>query len=109
MDYLFVIAYILEISLRMYAWGCRGYWILHDSAWNWFDCSIVSVTTLALLLPTAMDGSDSPMINISAFRVLRTVRFARAFRFMRVMKFFKDARVLIAAIASSFKTARTSP
>lgn len=104
-DYLFCIAFLVELGLRLYAFGCRGYFFVHETAWNWFDFSIVSMSTLDTVISLSLDGKTSPLGNISVLRVVRIVRITRVLRIIRVMRFFKDLRILIAAITSTLKTA----
>jgi len=51
------------------------------------------------------DGENSVIANVSLLRMLRVLRMARMLRIIRVVKFFRDLRVMVSAIVSTFKVA----
>lgn len=111
-DYVFCVAFIGELAIRIYGWGCRNFWTSPvDRAWNIFDASIVllsTVDTIVSIVGEMSDGNEDSggiLSNLSALRVLRVVRIVRVLRVIRVLKFFRDLRILLEAIASTIKTA----
>eukprot|EP00928_Gymnodinium_smaydae_P044249 TRINITY_DN29523_c0_g8_i1.p1 TRINITY_DN29523_c0_g8~~TRINITY_DN29523_c0_g8_i1.p1 ORF type:complete len:576 (-),score=139.20 TRINITY_DN29523_c0_g8_i1:148-1875(-) len=106
-DYFFCVAFLIELGLRLYGYGCYRFWCKkEDRAWNTFDFLIVLLSTFDTGVSIFSSGADdSPLGNISVLRVIRIVRITRVLRIIRVMKFFQDLRILVAAIASTLKTA----
>eukprot|EP00928_Gymnodinium_smaydae_P046315 TRINITY_DN3084_c0_g3_i1.p1 TRINITY_DN3084_c0_g3~~TRINITY_DN3084_c0_g3_i1.p1 ORF type:complete len:555 (-),score=85.20 TRINITY_DN3084_c0_g3_i1:280-1944(-) len=105
-DYVFCVCFIIELFARLWGFGCSTFWCAKgDRAWNIFDFVIVALSTVDTLLSILSLGEDSALSNISVLRVIRIVRITRVLRIIRVMKFFQDLRILVAAIASTLKTA----
>jgi voltage-gated sodium channel len=105
-DIVFCVLFLIELLLRVYAFGCRGFFTGYDRHWNWFDLAIVGLTTIDVLVSIVLSDSNISLLsNISILRTLRILRITRVLRIIRVMKFFKELRVMISAIASTLKVA----
>eukprot|EP00440_Ansanella_granifera_P038714 gb/GFBE01042003.1/.p1 GENE.gb/GFBE01042003.1/~~gb/GFBE01042003.1/.p1 ORF type:complete len:585 (+),score=109.87 gb/GFBE01042003.1/:1-1755(+) len=105
-DYVFCVCFVIELLLRFCGYGCQHFWTdPEDRAWNWFDFTIVVLSTFDTLMSVAAAGEESPFPSISVLRVIRVLRIVRVLRVIRVMRFFRDLRVLLSAIVSTIKTA----
>lgn len=103
-DYGFTAVFFIELLLRLYAYGFRGFFMLYERAWNFFDLVVVSLTTLDTLL-ALIAGKNSPLGSISFLRLVRTVRITKALKILSVLSFFRDLRVLSTAIVGTLKMA----
>ncbi len=84
-DYVCILFFVLEMSLKLYAYGARGYFAV---PWNVFDFSIVVLSSPALLIPFGLETE-----GISALLVLRLVRLSR---FLRLLRFIPRLERLLA-------------
>merc|ERR1712232_660593 len=100
LDYFFTFIFTTELVLRIIAEGKAFYNEENPNVkWNLFDFVVVGSALLELL--TSIIGAALP--NVSALRMLRTLRLMRIFRVIRVMRFFRDLRVMMMGIVSSLK------
>lgn len=104
-DYLYSLTFLIELILRLYSHGTSFFCSPLDRAGNTFDFLVVVLTLIDSGI-NLMFSSDSLGIgNVSILRILRIVRVTRVLRIIRMLTFFKDLRILIAAIGSTLKTA----
>jgi len=83
-EIIFNFFFTVELIINMY-----GSWFLHfwESAWNWFDFVIVTISLMAMIL------TDLPGISV--------LRLFRAFRVFRLFKRIKSLRVIIEGVGAS--------
>eukprot|EP00928_Gymnodinium_smaydae_P025142 TRINITY_DN20119_c0_g1_i2.p1 TRINITY_DN20119_c0_g1~~TRINITY_DN20119_c0_g1_i2.p1 ORF type:complete len:587 (-),score=56.82 TRINITY_DN20119_c0_g1_i2:327-2087(-) len=105
-DQIFGGLFIVELVLRLYAFGCKSFfWFSSDRWWNLFDTVVVSFSTLDTAVSLILASEASALGNLTVLRIVRITRLTRVFRIIRVMKIFKELRVMISAIFSTLKTA----
>jgi len=81
--------YCLELSLRLFARRC-GYF---STIWNTVDGLIVVLTIVSEIIGNAM----------GSFSQLRLLRLIRVLRGARVLSFFRELRMIVAGLLSTFK------
>lgn len=88
-NYSFLGIYVLEIGLKMFAFGVRTFF---ESTWNIFDFVVTAVTVLGDVLPLFLESVPIVGAIAPVLRLLRLLRLARIFR---------DIRTLLRSFASS--------
>ncbi|CAE7827841.1 Catsper1, partial [Symbiodinium sp. CCMP2456] len=102
-----VCVFVLEIILKLIAYGCRGFWRGPQAWWNIFDFFIVAVSALETVLDLWARSLVAAIWGSDAFSVVRTMRLARALRgmrFLRVFRYFSALRVLVLSIVSTINS-----
>lgn len=97
-----VFVYALEMILKLFAFGCTGFFLGTDRAWNMFDFSITTLSVIESMGDIVTTASAN--VESSFFRVVRFVRLARALRGIRVIRlihYVGALRTLVFAIAST--------
>eukprot|EP00930_Biecheleria_cincta_P019173 TRINITY_DN14707_c0_g2_i1.p1 TRINITY_DN14707_c0_g2~~TRINITY_DN14707_c0_g2_i1.p1 ORF type:complete len:602 (-),score=114.83 TRINITY_DN14707_c0_g2_i1:289-2094(-) len=95
----FIVVFTFEVILRLIASGLYYLSISNpDSGWNIFDVVLV----LSSLAEEALGGLAN--VNITALRIIRTLRLARSLRIIRVLKVFKDLRIMMTGIMHSLQS-----
>lgn len=98
----FLFFFVVELSLRLYAFGCRGFFCSKDEcAWNWFDFFVVVVAGLDYV----KFCFHSHTANAKVLTTLRALRIMRLLRVVRLLKFdaFKKLRLLLQGLLTSFE------
>ena len=72
--------FIWEMVLKLYAYGCTGYW---SEGWNQLDGTIVIMSVVEMVLTAVFAGSG---VKLSFLRILRMLRVTRMLRLMRSWK-----------------------
>eukprot|EP00931_Biecheleriopsis_adriatica_P054430 TRINITY_DN32027_c0_g1_i2.p1 TRINITY_DN32027_c0_g1~~TRINITY_DN32027_c0_g1_i2.p1 ORF type:complete len:398 (-),score=57.39 TRINITY_DN32027_c0_g1_i2:217-1410(-) len=106
-DYMFCIVFVVELSLRLKAYGCREFWTNREErAWNIFDAIVVLLTVADSIVSIVFGGAVTHFLGGTlVLRVGRILKLARVLRIIRIMKMFRDLRILLGAIATTVKTA----
>lgn len=95
-DTCFTICFTIEICVRMYMWGFKGFfWKGVDRAWNIMDCVFVGSSIVELMFS---------VFDLSVFRIVRAARVLRVFRAVRGMRFIRQLRFMLASIAASLSS-----
>lgn len=82
-DYACTLAFVLEMALKQYAFGIRGYW---RRGWNKLDGTLVLISLPSLLMPfMEYEGA-----NLSVLLVLRLLRVLKAFRVIHFFPKFSE-------------------
>eukprot|EP00050_Salpingoeca_kvevrii_P002109 m.186932 g.186932 ORF g.186932 m.186932 type:complete len:1593 (-) comp10537_c4_seq1:430-5208(-) len=81
-NYIFYSVFALEMLVKMFALGFRRYF--HDP-WNRFDCVIVTISTVEIVIALASDTSVGGLSVLRAFRLLRVFKLARRWTTMRLL------------------------
>lgn len=82
-DYACTLAFVLEMALKQYAFGIRGYW---RRGWNKLDGTLVLISLPSLLMPfVEYEGA-----NLSVLLVLRLLRVLKAFRVIHFFPKFSE-------------------
>lgn len=80
LDILCTLIFLVEMGLKLYAWGLKGYW---TNGWNRLDGILVILSLPSLLTPfVAVSGGS--------LSVLLALRLLRVLKFFKVMKFFPN-------------------
>lgn len=96
---IFVVAFTLELCLRILAKGMAFCDPRADGFyWHMFDSILVFVS----LVEEAISGAGAD-INMSVLRLFRTLRLMRSFRIIRVVQAFRDLRLMMRGIMNSLK------
>mmetsp|Transcript_25267 Transcript_25267/g.58664 ORF Transcript_25267/g.58664 Transcript_25267/m.58664 type:complete len:711 (-) Transcript_25267:34-2166(-) len=104
-DWMFSAWFVLELCLRVFALGLRGFFFSKEWNWNWFDFVIVAITVIetgATMIISDEEGSG--LENVTVVRLIRVIRIARVLRVIRVMRFFRALRILVTAISGTIKS-----
>lgn len=92
-DYACVIYFLLEVVLKVGAFGWSGYW---RSAWNRFDLFVVLVSLPVLA---------APVTDMREVAILLVLRMGRLFRLFRVLRFIPNQEHLVAGIRRALRAA----
>ncbi|KAG1668868.1 Voltage-dependent calcium channel type A subunit alpha-1 [Nymphon striatum] len=90
-EFVFLGLFISEMILKMYALGPRIYF---DSAFNKFDCVVISGSIFEVVYSSVKEGSFG-------FSVLRALRLLRIFK---VTKYWSSLRNLVISLLSSMRS-----
>ena len=102
----YAVLFILEILLRLAAWGPRGFFCASDWAWHLLDI-LVSGTAVLDLAAVVAGIEAKPSSSSSGFRLLRIMkiaRLARAIRMVKVLRFIRALRVLVFSILHTLRS-----
>ena len=99
LDVVFVIIYVVEISIRLIAQGCgRSF----RSGWFIFDFILVVLGTLsAVMAPLA---SISDLAFLESVMVVRALRLLRLIRTLRMLRYFRTVWRLVFGLLTSINT-----
>eukprot|EP00747_Dinoflagellata_sp_TGD_P024766 gnl/TRDRNA2_/TRDRNA2_130776_c0_seq1.p1 gnl/TRDRNA2_/TRDRNA2_130776_c0~~gnl/TRDRNA2_/TRDRNA2_130776_c0_seq1.p1 ORF type:complete len:480 (+),score=73.47 gnl/TRDRNA2_/TRDRNA2_130776_c0_seq1:433-1872(+) len=102
-EYFFVIVFIVEILIRLYAWRldffCGASW---EVGWNLFDLTLVTLSVVDVcLMKLAGPDTAEELNSVSTIRILKLFRIARVFRLLR---FFNELWLLVAGILDAMRT-----
>ena len=106
MQMAYAILFILEILLRLAAWGPTGFFCAKDWAWHLLDI-VVSATAVLDLAAVVAGMEAKPSSSSSGFRLLRIMkiaRLARAIRMVKVLRFIRALRVLVFSILYTLRS-----
>jgi len=85
--------------------------LMSGRALNILDCALVALQTIEEFVLTPLSNTDSglpsvfnTLSNTALLRLLRIFRIVRLLRFVRLVRLFKELRMLIHSIATSFKS-----
>jgi len=99
-----VATYVLEVCLKLKAFGCGGFFLGPERLWNVFDFVIITLsvveTVFELLTFTSMRAfSDSSYLR--SIRIIRVARALRGVRVIRLIHYIGALRTLVFSIAST--------
>jgi len=89
----FTSCFITELCIKIIALGPRGYFF---TGWNRFDCFVVIVGILELILNAFVNSSLS-FLRVGP-QIARIFRVARVFRIVKLFKSFKNLKKLLLII-----------
>lgn len=96
-DSLFVVAFCIEIGVRMYwersKWPCI--------AWNWFDIIVTLLSAIDVWLLQSMN-SDSELTR--AAPVLRALRLIRVVRLFKLLRYWQGLYAMVMSMTKTIKT-----
>jgi len=92
----FLVAYLLEFFVKVYVHR-QYYWCGAEWNWNNFDFFLI----LTALYDSAMTFSDTQGGHLAFLRLPRLVKMMKILRLVRVLKFFRELRLMLAAIIGS--------
>ncbi|CAE7214995.1 Scn11a, partial [Symbiodinium microadriaticum] len=104
MNSVIVVIFVLEILLKLVAYGCRGFFFGSDKWWNLFDLFIVVLSvfeTLAELLLSAVAQTQMDPSHLRIMRFLRLVRALRGIRVVRLLRYIGALRTIVFSIIST--------
>lgn len=91
MELLFVLAFTVEVLVRVYV-SREHFFRGPGRQLNVFDCVVVFVQILALILAASF---RSPVSNIYVLRLVRLIRLVRVARTVRVLKAIGEVRAVV--------------
>ncbi|CAK9076733.1 unnamed protein product [Durusdinium trenchii] len=100
---IFVVIFVIEISLRILAFGCYSFWRGEENWWNIWDFLIVlvSVVVIAWWASSLLEFQNYGSNTIRVLRALRLARIFRGVRITRLFRYFSALRALILSIMST--------
>ncbi|KAM3865216.1 two pore segment channel 3 [Diretmus argenteus] len=90
LEWVFLVLYLLEILLKLYAFEPRAFFSRHNF-WNWFDTIIVISALIATIINAAMESSG----GYTSRQILDIVFILRILRLIRVVDSIKRFRIII--------------
>lgn len=108
LDKFFCVMFALELSLRIMAYG-RNFFAATGMLWGVFDCCVVGMQVLEVLLQTIaplLSGGQTSTgaSNMSFMRVMRILRLVRVLRIIRIIRFMDKLRMLVVSIMNSMRS-----
>ncbi|CAE7360806.1 Cacna1h, partial [Symbiodinium sp. CCMP2456] len=115
-DYFFIInnsivcLFVLEIILKLMAFGCKTFFCGRDRGWNIFDCIIVALSLvesasdlISRNMAAEADTSAAPMDagHLRVARFTRLIRALRGVRVVRLLRFISSLRAILFSISST--------
>jgi len=97
-EYTYAIIFLVELLMRLWAYGITSFMCGEFRAWNYVDVVLVSVSVLELALEWL--GSET---KFAYARAIRIAKATRVFRAMRIMKLFRPLRILVYTIMETFR------
>lgn len=103
---LYCMLFLLELVVRLRAWGWYPFFFEGDFLWSWFDLVVVLMQLMETTVSVIDTGGDGKALRHVAFvgRLVRAARILRIFRIIRVMRFVRPFKVLITAIYGTVKS-----
>jgi len=103
-ELIFCIIFSVELFLRIVAERLK-FFVTPDLGWNVFDIGVVFMMVAEQILDAmSANLSSSVLSQMSMLRVLRLVRVVRVLKVIRVLKFFRELRMMVYSILTSFKS-----
>jgi len=99
----FTSIFLLEIILRVTAFGAREYFTGQSYAWNLIDVFLVLVAVIEILADALTEDSFASG-SFRILRILRLARSARGLRIIRLLRFIRPLRLLVFSIAVTLKS-----
>ncbi|CAL1132904.1 unnamed protein product [Cladocopium goreaui] len=99
-----VFSYVLEIFLKLRAYGFRGFFLGPEKVWNIFDFLIVALSLSETMLEIMALMSSATNLDSSYLRSIRFIRVVRALRGIRVIRlihYIGALRTLVFSIVST--------
>lgn len=106
-DKILAIAFLLELIIRLRAFGCREFFTGADMKWNIFDFTSVAVQTVEELLRIVVNivsGFGSDLSNLKVMRMMRILRLTRVVRVARVLRLINELRCIVASVVGSLRS-----
>mmetsp|Transcript_104395 Transcript_104395/g.292523 ORF Transcript_104395/g.292523 Transcript_104395/m.292523 type:complete len:503 (+) Transcript_104395:108-1616(+) len=98
----FLATFVLEISLRLYAEGCKTYFCHPtERGWNIFDFAIVAAGVIDNLLVSLGPAGSASIGGFKPIMVARVLRMFRVLRILRVLRSFKKLQMLARGLVES--------
>eukprot|EP00439_Symbiodinium_sp_Y106_P072519 s2192_g13.t1 len=102
----YAVVFLLEVCLRLVAFGPRAYFFATSWAWNWLDIFVVTSTWVELLVGLMeVEGSEGlSNSNLRLLRLVKVSRLARVMRMLRVVQYVKPLRTLMHCLVDTTKS-----
>ena len=102
----YAVIFLLEVCLRLTAFGPRAYFFASSWAWNWLDVFVVTSTWVELLVGLwEVEGSEGlSNSNLRLLRLVKVSRLARVMRMLRVVQYVKPLRTLMHCLVDTTKS-----
>ncbi|CAE7360817.1 Scn11a [Symbiodinium natans] len=105
MNIVIVIIFIVELFLKVVAFGCRECFCGQEKWWNWFDLFIVGLslfeTIAEFVLEMASNQTQMDPSHLRIMRFLRLVRALRGIRVIRLLRYISALRTIVFSIIST--------
>lgn len=93
-DYGCILFFIVEVILKVRAFGFRDYWA---SGWNKFDFFVTAASVPTLIMPFV------PMMDNAGFMIFPLFRVGRLFRFFRLLRFIPNIQHITVGIRRALR------
>merc|ERR1711971_1322723 len=93
----FTALFTLELGLRLLCYG-SSFWTRSDCNFNIMDFILV----VAAIADHCLHDSDES-IHLTGVRIVRVCRITKSLRVFRMLKFFSEARLMLATVISSVR------
>lgn len=103
LDVLFCAVFLVELVLRVTAFGIKHFLTMNGWQWNVFDVIIVGFGVLDESAKLALKGSDVQE-TIDNFGVLRMLRLGRVIRLVRMVRLIPALKSMVYLIAASMQS-----
>ena len=93
----------IELIMRLYAIGLRGYICDEGWAWNWLDLTVVTTSWVDIIMDFLGESAGT---TGSSFRVLRLFRVSRLLRIVKtlwIVRFVGALRTLVSSLMDTLK------
>lgn len=97
LEHVFNAVFLLEVGLRIASQGGKRYL---EERWNWFDATVVGVSTVDLWVLPCIVHSDWFGSHVSLMRIVRLVR---VFRLFRIFRLFRKLVLILQAFGKAFQ------
>eukprot|EP00931_Biecheleriopsis_adriatica_P110681 TRINITY_DN8497_c0_g1_i2.p1 TRINITY_DN8497_c0_g1~~TRINITY_DN8497_c0_g1_i2.p1 ORF type:complete len:621 (-),score=90.39 TRINITY_DN8497_c0_g1_i2:66-1895(-) len=103
LNYLFALFFVLEVTVRCIATGCRGFFCSPEAPWHMVDavaaCAAISEVFFELLVSRVADGLN---VNVMAvLRILQLGRLLRGVKLFRYLRYISSLQTMLVAIADT--------
>ena len=107
LNLMIVIIFVVEIVMKLFAFGCRDFFMGADGHWNVFDLIIIMLSVVETVLDFWAASQSASQVELSHLRVMRFMRLARTLRGIRVIRLLRYVgalRTLVFSILNTLKS-----
>lgn len=112
-QHIYAVIFIMELLIRMRAYGCLAFFFGDQWPWHLFDSCLVMTSLLDVVLDVMVVSSDYGVMSVDnmtalrvsrIFRVTRVVRVFRITRIVRIVRFVQALRTLVHSILCTLRS-----
>ncbi|CAE7342568.1 CCR3 [Symbiodinium natans] len=106
MQFVCNVLFVLELLVRLQAFGVKTFFCGHDRYWNWFDLLVIlsgigeEILSGVILFNSCERPPETGdlMTAFTILRIMRLLRITRLIRAVRFMPIFRELRVMVRSI-----------